>query len=186
MSDTAITTADADQIARGAARITEALNKTDKEKPTKEAQAELKQLLADVPDVWVIAGDVMGNTARKLISDLNATYAVRASLEVGWRQMQVDMAHPGDGALEKMLVQQVALCWLKLAYTERHHEHYLTTGSTTVTQADFWERRLSAAQRRYLRACETLARVRRLQLPAVQVNIAEKQVNQVVIGGDAT
>ena len=57
------------------------------------------------------------------------------------------------------------------------------TGNTTIVQADFWERRLSAAQRRFLRATETLARVRRLQLPAVQVNIAERQLNQVTTRG---
>ena len=39
------------------------------------------------------------------------------------------------------------------------------------------DRKLSAAQRRYLRACETLARVRKLRLPTLQVNIGEKQVN---------
>jgi hypothetical protein len=37
-------------------------------------------------------------------------------------------------------------------------------------------RQLTAAQRRYLRACESLARVRHLSPPsAVQVNIAERQ-----------
>lgn len=171
----------ADQIARGATRITDAINKTSKEKPTKEERAEMKRLLADVPGVWVIAGDLMDNIARKLISGLNAVYSIKASLETGWRQMQVDMAQPGDGALEKMLIQQVALCWLKLAYTEHQHEYFLTH-SETITKSEFWERRLSAAQRRYLRACETLARVRRLQLPAMQVNIAEQQVNQVNTG----
>lgn len=176
----------ADQSAAGAQMLADAINKTNKEKPTKADRAELDRLLQAVPGVWIVAGDLIENTARKLIADSNAVYSVRASLDVGWKQMQVDMAHPGDGALEKMLVQQVALCWLKLAYTERHHEYYLTHGNTTITQADFWERRLSAAQRRYLRACESLARVRRLKLPAVQVNIAEQQVNQVMIGGDVT
>jgi len=41
----------------------------------------------------------------------------------------------------------------------------------------FWDRRLSAAQRRHLRACETLARIRRMGIAALQVNIARQQVN---------
>jgi len=36
---------------------------------------------------------------------------------------------------------------------------------------------LFATQRRYLRACETLARVRRLRLPSMQINIGKKQLN---------
>jgi hypothetical protein len=93
--------------------------------------------------------------------------------------MRIDLTRPDDGALEYLLIQQVALCWLKLAYTEWQHKHYLTNGNTTIVQANFWEHRLSSAQRRFLRAVETLARVRRLQLPAVQVNIGAQQVNQV-------
>ena len=119
------------------------------------------------------------HTARELFDDLaGKSHLVRASLEAGWERLPVDLARPGDGELERLLVQQVALCWLKLSYTEHQHRHILTSGNATIKQGDFWERRLSAAQHRYLRATEALARVRRLQLPAVQVNIAEQQVNQ--------
>lgn len=100
-------------------------------------------------------------------------------MTAGWDRLRIDLARPGDGELERLLVAQVALSWLKLAVTEYQHSHFLLNGGETIHKCDFWERRLSSAQRRYLRACETLARVRRLQLPAVQVNIAEQQVNQV-------
>ena len=162
-----------------AAAMMEVIRKTDKEKPTKEDKAELERILRDVPAVWTFAGDVMNHTALGMIAQLEGTYALKASLRTGWEQMQRDLARPSDGPLERLLIQQIVLAWLKLAYTEYHHRHYLMNGNTTIKQADFWERRLSAAQRRYLRASETLARVRRLQLPAVQVNIAEQQVNQV-------
>jgi hypothetical protein len=45
--------------------------------------------------------------------------------------------------------------------------------SHTLTLGMYWEKRLSAAQRRFTRACETLARVRKLSnTPALQFNIA--------------
>ena len=159
--------------------ILDAIAKTDKEKPTADDRAELDRILRQVPAVWNVAGDVMNHTALGMIKQFNGTYALKKSLSTGWEQMQRDLERPSDGPLERLLIQQIALAWLKLAYTEHTHKHYLMTGSTTIVQADFWERRLSAAQRRFLRATETLARVRRLQLPAVQVNIAEQQVNQV-------
>ena len=155
------------------------IQRTDVAKPTKEDKAALARLLREQPAVWRAAGDVMEHTARKLINDAQGTYALTRSMATGWEQLQKDMARPGDGELERLLIQQVVLSWMKLAYTEWHHRHYLTEGNTSIKVADFWERRLSAAQRRYLRATETLARIRRLQLPAVQVNIAEQQVNQV-------
>ncbi len=167
-----------EQHRTAAAAILDTIRKTDKEKPTPAARAELDQLLRKSPAVWLAGGDVMTYTAHAMIDDMGSSYALRASLKTGWEQMQRDLARPGDGALERLLIQQIVLAWLKLAYTEHHHRHCLTT-SVTLPKGDFWERRLSAAQRRYLRAVETLARVRRLQLPAVQVNIAEQQVNQV-------
>jgi hypothetical protein len=48
-----------------------------------------------------------------------------------------------------------------------------------IYQADFLEKRLNYAQRRFTRAIETLARVRKVtrQTLALQVNIAGQQVN---------
>lgn len=166
-----------------AAAMMEVIRKTDKEKPTKDDLAELDRILRDVPAVWTVAGDVMNHTALGMIGQLKGTYALTASLKTGWEQMQRDLARPSDGPLEALLIQQIALAWLKLAYTEHTHRHYLMAGDMLITQCDFWERRLTAAQRRFLRASETLARVRRLQLPAVQVNIAERQLNQVTTRG---
>ena len=49
--------------------------------------------------------------------------------------------------------------------------------SITLDQGMYWDRKLAASQRRYLRACETLARVRKLTGATVQVNIGERQIN---------
>jgi hypothetical protein len=155
------------------------IRRVDVAKPTKDDKAALERLLQEQPAVWRAAGDLMEFTASKMINNSRGTYALKRSMSVGWEQIQKDMARPGDGELERLLIQQVALSWMKLAYTEYLHESYLTDGNTTIKQCDFWERRLSAAQRRYLRATETLARVRRLQLPAVQINVGAQQVNQV-------
>lgn len=175
--DKALSTAD--KTLAGATMIVDLIRKTDKAKPKKEDQAELDRALREHSAMWRVAGDLMEHTAQMLISDINGTYAIQESLKTGWIQLQKCMARPGDGELERLLIQQIALAWLKLSYVEYRHRYFLTNGNTTITQADFWERRLSVAQRRYLRAIETLARVRRMNLPAVQVNIGAQQVNQV-------
>ncbi|HEV2763864.1 MAG TPA: hypothetical protein VGV38_12860 [Pyrinomonadaceae bacterium] len=41
-----------------------------------------------------------------------------------------------------------------------------TSGSYRMPEGEHWDKRLSAAQRRFTRACESLAKVRRLALPA--------------------
>jgi hypothetical protein len=63
--------------------------------------------------------------------------------------------------LEQLLIQQAALRWLKLNLVELGYSSTMKQ-SITLTLGVYWEKRLTAAQRRFTRACETLARVRKL------------------------
>lgn len=156
-----------------------AIKRANVENPTKQDREELDRLLRDFPHLWDFGGDMMAQAAHRMFESMQATYAARTTFKTGWVELPKALARPTDGKLESMLIQHAVLCWLQLSYVEHHYAHFLTTRETTIRQCDFWERRLSAAQRRYLRAIETLARVRRLQLPAVQVNFGAQQVNQV-------
>jgi hypothetical protein len=53
--------------------------------------------------------------------------------------------------------------------------------SISLPLAMYWEKKLTAAQKRFTRACETLARVRKLSrnTPALQFNIAASGGQQV-------
>ncbi|MFC1611640.1 hypothetical protein ACFL6C_11830 [Myxococcota bacterium] len=68
-------------------------------------------------------------------------------------------------------------CWLALQQAELTLVQHKISSST---HAEFLDKRVDRAQRRYLQAIKTLAQVRRLLRPSVQVNIAEQQVN---VGG---
>lgn len=160
-------------------KFDEALKRANVQKPTESDRKELDGMLRDFPVLWDVAGDIMATAADKLIGGMNSTYSMEASLKAGWHEFPKRLARPNDGPLEKLLVKQIVLCWLQLGYIEYQYNSLLTQGNTAINSANFWEQRLSAAQRRYLRALETLARVRRLNLPAVQVNIGAQQVNQV-------
>lgn len=75
--------------------------------------------------------------------------------------------------LARLLCEQVALCWLRLQATEHQYQNVST--SKEIVVLEFVDRRLSAAQRRYLRAIEALARVRRLGIN-VQINVANQLI----------
>jgi hypothetical protein len=64
------------------------------------------------------------------------------------------------------------LCWLRLNIIENRHE---AQSNQTLAQGDYGERTLSSTQKRYLRAVETLAKIRKLGIN-VQINIADKQI----------
>ena len=81
--------------------------------------------------------------------------------------------------LEQLLIEQCVLSWVRVQHLEivvstlqAHH------GSSPI-QLTTWTRLLDSAQRRHLRAIETLARIRALAVrtPAIlQVNVAQQQV----------
>lgn len=173
-----MTSADAAQA--GAKMLVDLIGKVDKAKPTKEDRAEFSRVLREHPAVWHIAGDLAEQANRNMITDMRAPESMKMSLSAGLSAMAAELTQPGDGELERLIIRQIVGCWLRLSYVEYNYNHHTVSGGLTMQQGEYWERRLSAAQRRYLRAVESLARVRRLRLPAVQVNIGAQQVNQVM------
>ena len=153
--------------------------KVDKTKPDKGDVTALTVFLNQHPEFWRICGDLTEQAALIMLADMEAPRSMKESLQVGMAHMAAELTQPGDGELERLIIRQVVGCWLRLSYVEYIYGRAVIVGKQTLNQGDFWERRLSAAQRRYLRAAETLARVRRMNLPAMQVNIAAQQINQV-------
>jgi hypothetical protein len=76
--------------------------------------------------------------------------------------------------LERLLVERIVLCWLHLHSAEGLR---LQMKEVTCQQEAFHQQRISKAQARYLAAIRTLAQVRRLGVPAVQINVGGQQVN---------
>lgn len=103
--------------------------------------------------------------------------------ELGRRRLDAterDMAGPNPSPLERVLAQQATICWMQLYFFEKKYAARLNVqpqNSLGFQQEEFYQKRVARAQRRLESAIKTLAQVRRLQLPTVQVNIADKQVN---------
>jgi hypothetical protein len=76
--------------------------------------------------------------------------------------------------VERILVERVVACWLQVQAAELRAAQ---STDTYLKQLDFQQRRMDATNRRFLAAVKTLALVRKLAVPVLQVNIAKKQVN---------
>ena len=75
----------------------------------------------------------------------------------------------------RLLGERVAACWLNVYYIDALYAERLNY--VTAEQGEYFQRRQERAQRLYLSAIRTLAPVRRLLVPVVQVNIGAQQVN---------
>jgi len=167
-------------------RFLDLLKKTDCQVPDPADLLALRAMLEQHPGLWRVAGDLAHTAAMSIVAKMRAYPLVAESLKRGWDVMKDELGYQLASPLERLLVEQVVLCWLHLHVVELEYSG-LIGASLSPTLADHWERRLSAAQARYLRACETLARIRKLarSTPALQVNIAAGGGQQINVAGSA-
>lgn len=92
---------------------------------------------------------------------------IRAEMKAKRQELGFEEASP----LERLLIHEVVLCFAHHEIATRQYALCLKN-SPTFAQAEWNEKRISQAQRRLLRAVETLAKVQKLKLPNIQVNIA--------------
>jgi len=145
------------------------------QKGDRAAVAELQRLIETAPELWTDLGD-LARQARLAWLDLigagvsplsNATTQAMTALHL-------DIVGPAPTPLERLLADRIVLCWLQVHYADIVCAR-VQGGS--VQQRDYYQRCQERAQRRYLAAIRSLACVRRLLQPGVQVNIAARQVN---------
>ena len=151
------------------------------EKGDKRALDDVVSRFGDVGGLWRHNGDL---AATALDSWLDRAYGQALfSREAGRRRldrMRRKLSGPAPTPRETLVIERIIVDWLAVQHAESSYSQRLH--ELTITQCDYQERRLGRAQRRYLDALLTLARLRRLALPALQVNIGERQVN--IAGGD--
>jgi hypothetical protein len=97
--------------------------------------------------------------------------------EAIWRKMETvrdELAGADPTPLERILCERVALTWAAANEMDRR---CLRVEGTSYKDAEFREFRRDRAHRRFLDACRTLATVRKLARPVVQLNVANQQVN---------
>ena len=106
--------------------------------------------------------------------------------EVDMLKMQLD--YDAAPPLERLLIDHILTVRLRLIHAELNYNERVVNQSITFRDGEYWDNLLSSTQARFLRAIESLARVRRLarNTPALQLNIAHKGGKQVNVQGDVT
>lgn len=131
---------------------------------------------AITPESWKTTGDLAWQARRSLIEELSGGNEFTKEA-VGRRTgaLRDELALASDGMLEQLLIDRISTDWLALHHAEAMRNQNMS--GATFKQAEYFDWRVNQCQRRYLAAIRTLAQVRRLMRPFIQVNIAEKQIN---------
>jgi hypothetical protein len=171
--------AKADQIRN---KFQAVLDKTNKENPRPQDVKALSELLAGQKslELWRSVASAGYLAELTVIENARATTAVKECWKHRLQVLKKELGSEEAPMLEQLLIQHAALCWIKLNLVELSYSNTMKQ-SITLTLGMYWEKRLTAAQKRFTRACETLARVRKLSrnTPALQINVAAKGGQQV-------
>ena len=153
------------------------IGRIDRDRPDPAAVQQLRVMFDAVPDLARVLCDPAQMNADRVIQMLLVGTTPHEAVRRNARSMRDAMGYKTAPELERALIDHVVLCWLRLQHIELTYTQVMDS-AITCERGAYWERRLTAAQGRYLRACESLARVRRLgRLAPVQMNIGGQQVN---------
>lgn len=159
-----------------------ALKRLQDGKGTKEDEMAFITVLDSAPNAWLAFGDIVDHAidiAIGAISGKNKLFEL--GLKRRAEEIKKSYGYAQAGPLEKMLIDHILLCWVRLYWVESLFTQNIQE-QMTYKGVQHWEDRLTKSQRRFDKACLTYAKVKRLasRTPEIlQVNIAQQQVNQV-------
>jgi len=142
-----------------------------------EAALNIRKILDGSPDLaWLFIKGPAKIAESALINEMtkDGDLASKEFLTHQLESMRVEVAGENPSALQRLLAERVVATWLEVQLFEALYAVGMKSG--TFKQDDHCQKRLDRAHRRHLSAIRTLAQIRKLG-PAVQINIAEKQIN---------
>lgn len=144
-----------------------------------EAVPEIRKILDNNPDLawhFINGAGKLAESALLEAFTKDGDLAARGLLRHQLESMRIEVAGHNASPLERLLAERVVVTWFEVQLFTGILAKGLKSG--TSTHDEFRQKRLDRAQRRHLSAVKTLAQIRKMG-PALQINIAEKQINNV-------
>ena len=149
---------------------------TNKENPKPEDVEALKKVFEESPYIWQQVGNLAARVKDSIISaQCDNSHILIEATKKKVADLRDNLGWKSSSQLEKIIIEQVCLNWLRLNSLELTHENKLRE-SHTLAVGEHWDKLLSQAQKRYLRACESLAKVRKL---LAEAELREQQARNI-------
>lgn len=138
----------------------------------------LRGLMRSPSFVALCGGDLAHEAEQMLIrAAAGDDLAFREALTHRLAGMRAELAGPSPTPLERLLVERVVGCWLQVQDADGRSAQAERDGWMAVRE--YAQKRQDRAHKRFLSGIRMLALVRKLALPAIQLNIGKEQVNVV-------
>jgi hypothetical protein len=137
---------------------------------------QVREMLTICPEFAESLGGDLGQITERLLSTAVAGNDIpfRESIKHKMATLRQDLAGPAATPIETLLIDRIVICWLQVQMADIAQAK---EESQTITLEKFQLRRQDSANRRYLAAIRTLATIRKMALPVLQINLGQNQVN---------
>lgn len=137
------------------------VQRIDKGNPKKEDLALLHKEFDRMPQLYRNVGNISKQVFESVIGDANKSIVFGESVERYAEEMKQELGYQSSTFIEKMLIDEVVMRWLRLSVMDSAHRN-ITSQSHRREEGMYIEKRLHLAQKNYLRASETLVKVRKM------------------------
>ena len=162
------------------AEFLEVFDKINKDKPDPEDLRKAEAMIRRSPHLWEIGMGIAGSTLYAFIGKITGNKSQQLIFEAEAMSKKERLGYNSSNQIERLIIDQIICCWVGLRYVENNVFTKITEDGVSFSTFNFWQENLSRYQNRYLRAIETLARVRKLSKGvAYQFNIATDGGQQV-------
>ena len=145
----------------------------------------LRRLIAETPGVLTFAFSATQSVREQLIEKLSHG-SNRAVMLAEVDKLKKDLDYAAVPPIEQLLIELILTARLRVIDADNRYNQAVVNQSVSLQVGAYWDNLLTSTQARFLRAIETLARVRRLarNTPALQINIAREGGKQVNVQGE--
>jgi hypothetical protein len=153
-------------------------------KPDEKDIQRYRELAASRPALLARVVESSELLRQQLLARISRGHA-RAQMLAEEDALKRDFGYRHATPMERLLIDQILTARIHMLHADNVFSEKIS-GEMSFAAGVYWQNFLSSAQRRYLRAIETLARVRRLarNAPLFQVNIANAGGRQINAQGE--
>ena len=153
--------------------------KANKGRSQTEDVKELKAFIDEHPDLITNSIGLAHMAMQDLIEGLFKTETERSLIDAELDRMKKEFGYSQASVIERMLFDTILICWVRVQYLEGNYNRVFKEGMWG-NQARYYTQLLNAAHQRFLRAVDTLGRLKKFHIN-FQVNIAANGGQQVNI-----
>jgi hypothetical protein len=138
------------------------LSATNKNNPNDKAKKDLEKVFSEYPDVWEKCGNIAERVKESIVyTSYQSNHLLIEATKRKLLSMRDSLGWHTSSELERLLIEQICLNWFRLNILETIHDENLKQ-ENSISRKEHLDKLLTQAQKRYLRASESLARVRKL------------------------